>query len=105
MAYLAEQHHANVTLRIVSWFQFCLNSSLAEVRCMVGDVSVLPFFSQYDQLVSTIHAVLTEKQLEREYNTIELLLNHAEIAKFVSWIKNKPDGTAVPVRGGKKRER
>lgn len=37
-----------------------------------------------------IHAQLTEKQLEYDYNTIEKLLEHPEIKKFTDWIKNKP---------------
>jgi hypothetical protein len=37
-----------------------------------------------------VHAQLTEKQLEYEYNTIEKLLEHPEIKKFTDWIKNKP---------------
>jgi len=45
-----------------------------------------------------LHAVLTEKELEREYNTRQLLLEHPEIHKFISWIKNKPDGTVVPAK-------
>jgi len=46
----------------------------------------------------TVHAILTEKELENEYNTRDLLLAHAEIAKFVAWIRGKPDGTTVAVR-------
>jgi len=37
-----------------------------------------------------IHAQLTEKQLEYDYNTIEKLLEHSEIKKFTDWISNKP---------------
>ena len=50
---------------------------------------------------NVIHHTFTEKQLEREYNTVEKLLAHPEIAKFVAWLKDKPDGTAVrfPRRG------
>lgn len=46
----------------------------------------------------TVHATLTEKELERDYNTRELILAHPDIAKFVAWIATKPDGTNVPVR-------
>ncbi|MCP4678758.1 MAG: hypothetical protein GY854_25380 [Deltaproteobacteria bacterium] len=43
-----------------------------------------------------IHATLTEKQLEREYNTLDRLHDHPEIAKFVDWISDKPDGFTAP---------
>ena len=39
-----------------------------------------------------VHAVLNEKQLEREFNTLELLRSHPEIRKFVEWIATKPPG-------------
>jgi len=40
-----------------------------------------------------VHAVLTEKELETDYNTLETLLSHPEIAKFVAWMKkHKPSG-------------
>lgn len=37
-----------------------------------------------------IHSVFTERQLAAHYNTIERLLEHEEIQKFVKWVKNKP---------------
>lgn len=37
-----------------------------------------------------IHAVLTEKELKRYYHTIERLLEHEEIARFVKWLQRKP---------------
>lgn len=37
-----------------------------------------------------IHALLTEKELASDYNQVEQLLTHPEIAKFVAWIKTKP---------------
>jgi hypothetical protein len=39
-----------------------------------------------------VHALFTEKTLERDYNTLELLLAHPEVAKFVTWIARKPSG-------------
>lgn len=39
-----------------------------------------------------VHAVFTEKQLEREFNTVELLRSHPEIQKFIAWIASKPAG-------------
>lgn len=39
-----------------------------------------------------IHALFTEKMLEREFNTLESLATHPEVAHFVEWIRNKPAG-------------
>jgi len=36
-----------------------------------------------------IHATFTEKELKREYNTVEKLLAHESIAKFVKWVAKK----------------
>jgi hypothetical protein len=41
---------------------------------------------------SQIHAVLTEKELEREYRSVDALRTHREIAKFAEWIRSKPSG-------------
>ena len=44
-----------------------------------------------------VHAVFTESQLAREFYSVALLLQDAQIAKFVSWIQKRPidfaDGT------------
>jgi hypothetical protein len=37
-----------------------------------------------------IHSVFTEKELERTYNTLALLLEHADIRNFVQWVAKKP---------------
>src|SRR4051794_9337515 len=42
-----------------------------------------------------IHSVLSEKELAFEYSTVESLLAHPEIHKFVRWISNKPGGLRV----------
>jgi hypothetical protein len=42
-----------------------------------------------------VHATIPNKELEREYNTLEALKAHPEIDKFVEWIKRKPHGTAA----------
>lgn len=39
-----------------------------------------------------IHRALTEKALEREYNTVQALLSHPDISRFVRWIEKKPHG-------------
>jgi hypothetical protein len=36
-----------------------------------------------------IHAVFTEKELKRYYNTIERLQKHEDMEKFINWIKKK----------------
>ncbi|MDR3406638.1 MAG: hypothetical protein P4L99_29405 [Chthoniobacter sp.] len=41
---------------------------------------------------SQIHALLTEKELERDYRTVERLRDHPEIRKFAAWIATKPRG-------------
>lgn len=39
-----------------------------------------------------IHDVLTEKALERHFNTRARLLTHPDVARFVRWIADKPPG-------------
>lgn len=39
-----------------------------------------------------IHALLTEKELARDYASIEALLSHPAIARFVAWVRRKPPG-------------
>lgn len=38
-----------------------------------------------------IHRTLTEKDMEREYNTVQSLLS-PDISRFVRWIEKKPHG-------------
>jgi hypothetical protein len=40
-----------------------------------------------------LHALFTEKELEREYNTIEKLLEHPDVQKWLIWIKTKSFGS------------
>ena len=47
---------------------------------------------------STVHAHLTEKELEQSYNTVRALADHAEIARFVDWVKRQPVDRRVVVR-------
>jgi len=37
-----------------------------------------------------IHALFSEKELARHYHTVERLLEHEDMAKFVEWITSKP---------------
>ena len=51
---------------------------------------------------SHVHALFTEKTLEREFNTLALLAAQPEVAKFAAWIRTKPDGfkpTSQPSNG------
>jgi hypothetical protein len=43
-----------------------------------------------------VHIVLDNKQLEREYNTVEALKAHPDVEKFVRWVRRKPHGTVGP---------
>ena len=47
---------------------------------------------------SQIHRLLTEKQLEREWRSIEKLRTHPEVRKFAEWIAPKPRGFRCRVR-------
>lgn len=38
-----------------------------------------------------IHALLSERELAATYSTIDALLQHPELAQFVTWVKNKPE--------------
>lgn len=51
-----------------------------------------------------IHAVLSEKELERAYDSIASLLEHPDIAKFVQWVRKQPDGH-INVRWTKDRKK
>ncbi len=37
-----------------------------------------------------VHALLTESELARQFNSMETLLAHPEIGVFVAWVKTKP---------------
>lgn len=39
-----------------------------------------------------IHATLSERALARDYASIQALLSHPEIRRFVAWIKRRPPG-------------
>ena len=41
-----------------------------------------------------VHQTVDNQTLEREYNTVEDLLAHPDIKKFVDWIRTKPHGVA-----------
>jgi hypothetical protein len=47
---------------------------------------------------SQLHALLTEKELEREWSTLAKLRAHPELGKFAAWIAKKPRGFKPIVR-------
>ena len=44
-----------------------------------------------------VHAVFTEKTLEREYNTLASLREDPDVARFVDWIADKPADFRPPM--------
>lgn len=45
-----------------------------------------------------IHALFTETELARQYSSIEALQSHPEIAKFIDWVKQKPNDLNLQTR-------
>lgn len=52
-----------------------------------------------------IHSLWTEKELAEYYNTPSRILEHAEICKFVQWIKRKPSDFYVKTKMSNVRRR
>src|SRR5438270_13862436 len=46
---------------------------------------------------SQIHQLLSEKELERDFNTVEKLRSHPGIGKFAKWIRARPPGFKATV--------
>ena len=47
---------------------------------------------------AAIHATLSEKELERQYNTIERLREHPQLRRFIVWVRRKPSEFWVRTR-------
>ena len=45
-----------------------------------------------------VHALFTETELARQYPSIEALQAHLEIARFISWVKQKPNDLNLQTR-------
>jgi len=45
-----------------------------------------------------VHAMFTEKTLEREFNTVKQLAANFEIAKFVKWIRNNRTASSLLIK-------
>ena len=55
-----------------------------------------------------LHSAITEKEMEKWYNTIERILEHEEITRFVKWVARKDidyysGSDETVVRKGKRR--
>ncbi|MGY8640337.1 MAG: HNH endonuclease, partial [Verrucomicrobiales bacterium] len=51
-----------------------------------------------------IHSVFTEAELAKNFATIELMLEHEEIQKFVKWVKKRPPEYKSSNRGNHRRK-
>lgn len=47
---------------------------------------------------ATVHAHLTEAELEAAYNTVDALAQQPDIAKFVRWVRKQPTDRNVAVK-------
>jgi hypothetical protein len=47
---------------------------------------------------SQLHALFTEKELERDWNTIEKLNTHPAVQKYVAWVQKRNVGTRLKTR-------
>lgn len=47
---------------------------------------------------STVHATLSEQELEQSFNTLQALASHPDIARFVGWVKKQPTDRKVAVK-------
>jgi len=59
------------------------------------DAVTVPFCTACHKMV---HAVLSERELETKYNSIELLRSHEQIALFLGWIVKQDPMRKVSVR-------
>lgn len=50
-----------------------------------------------------IHAVLSNKELERDYNTVDALRGHPRIKNFTRWIADRPADMYVVVHKNNKK--
>lgn len=49
-----------------------------------------------------IHAALSEAELARVYNNVEALRAHPRIARFVAWVRKRPNGFHSKTPGGRR---
>lgn len=46
-----------------------------------------------------VHEVFSNQELSSHYHTVERLKEHSEMAKFINWVKKRPSGQTVRVKG------
>lgn len=39
-----------------------------------------------------VHALFSEVELERDYHDVDALRQHPEMARFLTWVRRRPDG-------------
>ncbi len=54
---------------------------------------------------SAIHGFISEKALGRDYNTIERLLEHPQLAEFVAWVSTRTTKTRYRTQTRRKARR
>lgn len=54
---------------------------------------------------ANVHACFSEKQLEREYNTLELLAGDERIQRFSAWVRKQKPGKRIRVQRQRSGER
>lgn len=52
-----------------------------------------------------VHALFSEKELERSFDTLAKLAAHPEVERFVRWVREKPDSTHVVALRSRRRGR
>ncbi len=50
-----------------------------------------------------LHQIFTNKQLDREYDTIEKILTHRDIQEWIRFIQKKPDSFSVCMKRKKRK--
>ncbi len=50
-----------------------------------------------------IHSIFTNRELERDYNTIEAIKSHPEIQKFIKWLSKRDANLVDPSKMSNKR--
>ena len=45
-----------------------------------------------------IHATFSEKELERQYHALDLIMAHPAMAKFIEWIRKRPEHLRIGAR-------
>jgi len=50
-----------------------------------------------------VHALLSEKELERDYDTAGKIAAHPEIARFLDWVRRQPADKHITVRPARER--